>query len=84
MHRIKGYRAKTDQTSYFVALFFGFVILTFPSPHRRNHKSMVIIKGGKAVGGITMRPYFDQGFAEIAFCAITASEQVSTAPHPQT
>ena len=57
---------------------------------------MVIIKHGVAVGGITMRPYFDQvattspgsplcserrisesqGFAEIAFCAITASEQV--------
>lgn len=42
----------------------------------RNHQSMVIIKNGKAVGGITMRPFFEQGFAEISFCAITASEQV--------
>jgi len=42
----------------------------------RRHQSMIVVKHGKAVGGITMRPYYDQGFAEIAFCAITASEQV--------
>ncbi len=28
------------------------------------------------VGGITYRTFPDQGFGEIAFCAITATEQV--------
>lgn len=43
----------------------------------RKHKSMVILKDGKTVvGGICYRPYYDQKFGEIAFCAITASEQV--------
>jgi histone acetyltransferase len=43
----------------------------------RNHKSMVILKNGKnVVGGICYRPFEDNHFAEIAFCAITASEQV--------
>ena len=43
----------------------------------RKHKSMVIVKEGNiVVGGICYRPYYPQAFAEIAFCAITASEQV--------
>ena len=43
----------------------------------RKHKSMVILKDGKTVvGGICYRPYYPQQFGEIAFCAITASEQV--------
>lgn len=37
---------------------------------------MAALKDGKVVGGICFRPYFQQRFAEIAFCAITASEQV--------
>eukprot|EP00898_Chlorokybus_atmophyticus_P004336 jgi/Chlat1/4903/Chrsp31S04819 len=41
----------------------------------RNHRSMTILKKGNIVGGITYR-YFPQGFGEIAFCAITATEQV--------
>jgi len=43
----------------------------------RKHRSMVILKEGNiVVGGICYRPYYPQAFAEIAFCAITASEQV--------
>lgn len=42
----------------------------------RTHKSMMIIKQQHVVGGITYRPYLEQKFGEIAFCAITASEQV--------
>eukprot|EP00252_Welwitschia_mirabilis_P009374 TRINITY_DN21949_c0_g1_i1.p1 TRINITY_DN21949_c0_g1~~TRINITY_DN21949_c0_g1_i1.p1 ORF type:complete len:557 (-),score=103.70 TRINITY_DN21949_c0_g1_i1:78-1748(-) len=42
----------------------------------RNHKSVVIIKLNHVVGGITYRPYPSQKFGEIAFCAITADEQV--------
>lgn len=43
----------------------------------RKHKSMVIVKGAsEVVGGICYRPFYSQHFAEIAFCAITASEQV--------
>ena len=35
-----------------------------------------VIQNGVAIGGICYRPYMHQKFAEIAFCAITASEQV--------
>jgi histone acetyltransferase len=42
----------------------------------RNHRSMVGFKGSRVVGGITFRPFFEQGFGEIAFCAITGNEQV--------
>lgn len=41
-----------------------------------NHYSLAILKCGKIIGGICYRPYFDQHFAEIAFCAISGSEQV--------
>ncbi|CAI5536579.1 unnamed protein product, partial [Closterium sp. Naga37s-1] len=41
-----------------------------------THKSMMLIKAGTVVGGITYRPYPSQRFGEIAFCAITATEQV--------
>lgn len=41
----------------------------------RNHKTMVGFKNGKVVGGICFRP-FEQGFGEIAFCAVTGNEQV--------
>eukprot|EP00850_Spirogloea_muscicola_P023232 SM000340S12922 [mRNA] locus=s340:78495:81780:+ [translate_table: standard] len=41
-----------------------------------NHKSMMIIKNNAVVGGITYRTYYPQQFGEIAFCAITATEQV--------
>ncbi|RHY29039.1 hypothetical protein DYB32_005496 [Aphanomyces invadans] len=43
----------------------------------RNHHSMVILKNKKTVvGGICYRPFVANHFGEIAFCAITASEQV--------
>lgn len=42
----------------------------------RNHRSMVVVKRGKVIGGICYRPYFPQQFAEIAFCAISTEEQV--------
>jgi len=42
----------------------------------RNHRSMVGFKEGRVVGGISFRPFFTQGFGEIAFCAITGNEQV--------
>ncbi|KAK6940751.1 Bromodomain [Dillenia turbinata] len=42
----------------------------------RNHKSMMVIRRKQVVGGITYRPYVSQKFGEIAFCAITADEQV--------
>ncbi|BBN19950.1 histone acetyltransferase [Marchantia polymorpha subsp. ruderalis] len=44
----------------------------------QNHKSMMIIshKNNNVVGGITYRPYLSQKFGEIAFCAVTADEQV--------
>uniref|UniRef100_A0A2P2LYF5 histone acetyltransferase n=1 Tax=Rhizophora mucronata TaxID=61149 RepID=A0A2P2LYF5_RHIMU len=42
----------------------------------RNHKSVMVIRRNQVVGGITYRPYASQKFGEIAFCAITADEQV--------
>lgn len=42
----------------------------------RNHKSVMVIRRNLVVGGITYRPYASQKFGEIAFCAITADEQV--------
>ncbi|KAF3326306.1 histone acetyltransferase GCN5 [Carex littledalei] len=42
----------------------------------RTHKSMMVIRNNHVVGGITYRPYASQTFGEIAFCAITADEQV--------
>ena len=41
-----------------------------------NHSSLAILKDGNIIGGICYRPYFDQHFAEIAFCAISGTEQV--------
>lgn len=42
----------------------------------RSHKSVMVIRCNHVVGGITYRPYASQKFGEIAFCAITADEQV--------
>ncbi|XP_049400949.1 histone acetyltransferase GCN5 [Solanum stenotomum] len=42
----------------------------------RNHKSVMVVRRNLVVGGITYRPYTSQKFGEIAFCAITADEQV--------
>ncbi|CAL5433075.1 unnamed protein product [Camellia sinensis] len=42
----------------------------------RNHKSVMVIRRNQVVGGITYRLYVSQMFGEIAFCAITADEQV--------
>ncbi|KAL0486496.1 histone acetyltransferase [Acrasis kona] len=42
----------------------------------RQHCSMVGLKGGLPMGGITFRPFLPQGFIEIVFCAVTGDEQV--------
>ncbi|KAJ7972723.1 histone acetyltransferase GCN5 [Quillaja saponaria] len=42
----------------------------------RSHKSVMVIRHNQVVGGIAYRPYLNQKFGEIAFCAITADEQV--------
>lgn len=34
------------------------------------------VGGAQVLGGITYRPFHAQGFGEIAFCAVTAIEQV--------
>jgi hypothetical protein len=36
----------------------------------------VLVKQGRVIGGITFRPFPDQHFLEIAFCAISSGEQV--------
>jgi histone acetyltransferase len=43
----------------------------------RHHESMIILKNGiKVVGGICFRQFTEEKFAEIAFLAITSSEQI--------
>ena len=43
----------------------------------RNHESMVITKDkNKVIAGICYRKYPSQQFAEIAFLAVTSTEQV--------
>ena len=41
-----------------------------------NHFSLAILRNGEIIGGICYRPYFEQRFAEIAFCAVNSTEQV--------
>ena len=42
----------------------------------RRHKSLAIQRGKTIIGGICYRSYPPQRFAEIAFCAISSTEQV--------
>lgn len=42
----------------------------------RRHESLVILRGNEVLGGICYRMFHEQRFAEIAFCAIKATEQV--------
>lgn len=42
----------------------------------RRHVSLALLRGSNVLGGICFRPFKEQRFAEIAFCAVTASEQV--------
>jgi histone acetyltransferase len=42
----------------------------------RKHRSLIAVKNNKVVGGICFRPFISNHFAEIAFCAVTSSEQV--------
>jgi histone acetyltransferase len=41
-----------------------------------RHKSLALCKGDTPIGGICIREFKDKHFAEIAFCAVTANEQV--------
>ncbi|CAK0784458.1 hypothetical protein CVIRNUC_007662 [Coccomyxa viridis] len=43
---------------------------------RRHRSCAIVAKSGTVLGGITYRPFHAQGFGEIAFCAVTAMEQV--------
>lgn len=42
----------------------------------KTHQSLLCFESGIVVGGITFRPYVEQRFGEIAFCAVSASHQV--------
>ena len=42
----------------------------------RQHESMCILKQGHIIGGVCIRPFLTQRFAEIVFCAISSNEQV--------
>jgi hypothetical protein len=40
----------------------------------RRHRAVALCRGNLVIGGICYRPYPSQRFAEIAFCAIMATE----------
>ena len=42
----------------------------------RKHKSMIAVKGNQIIGGVCFRYFPNQVFSEIAFLAVTYSEQV--------
>ena len=42
----------------------------------RRHRTLLALKNDRVVGGVCYRPFLTQHFAEIAFCAVTSSEQV--------
>ncbi|CDI76167.1 histone acetyltransferase GCN5, putative [Eimeria praecox] len=42
----------------------------------RSHFTFCLCKKDRVVGGVCFRPYFQQRFAEIAFLAVTSTEQV--------
>jgi histone acetyltransferase len=42
----------------------------------QRHVSVAMIKNGRTIGGICYRGYPDQRFGEIAFCAISGTEQL--------
>ena len=42
----------------------------------RRHTTLAILRQGRVIGGVCYRAYFEQKFAEIAFCAISGTEQV--------
>ena len=41
-----------------------------------RHVSLAILRHKRIIGGICYRPYYEQRFGEIAFCAINSNEQV--------
>jgi histone acetyltransferase len=42
----------------------------------RQHQSLLCLEGDQVVGGISFKPYPEQRFGEIAFCAVSATHQV--------
>ncbi|EZG66624.1 putative histone acetyltransferase GCN5, partial [Gregarina niphandrodes] len=42
----------------------------------RQHYSFCLVKGGRVIGGVCFRPFFQSRFVEIVFLAITSTEQV--------
>ncbi|KAF8066203.1 GCN5 [Scenedesmus sp. PABB004] len=44
--------------------------------NRRHRSCALVSRGGTVLGGITWRVFAQQGFGEIAFCAVAASQQV--------
>jgi histone acetyltransferase len=42
----------------------------------KRHISLAIKKNSRIIGGICYRPYNEQRFGEIAFCAVSSQEQV--------
>lgn len=41
-----------------------------------NHKTVILLRDGIVSGGITFRPFPEQDFAEIAFCAVSKQQQI--------
>ena len=44
--------------------------------HFSKHYSLVLMKERRVIGGICFRPFIQQSFAEIVFCAVAANEHL--------
>ena len=42
----------------------------------RKHYSLALMKEKRVIGGICFRPFVQQSFAEIVFCAVAANEHL--------
>ncbi|KAH0792209.1 Histone acetyltransferase GCN5 [Histomonas meleagridis] len=42
----------------------------------KYHKTVVLISNGRVLGGICFRPFQSLNFAEIAFCAVSSTQQI--------
>jgi histone acetyltransferase len=43
---------------------------------RPEHRTLLLVKNGRPIGGITFRAFAERGFSEIVFYAIDKDEQI--------
>ena len=41
-----------------------------------RHRNLVLVRGGRVIGGICFRPFPARGFSEVVFVAVASNQQV--------